>query len=174
MSEPHSAFGPDLDDEMLARQVELGQAARVHERLMIAETSSDIAELGRTYQRVARSLRQTLALKAKLKRDREAGVKPVAPGGLAVARRVRQVRHAVGRLIWTEAESPDTATEFEEALDDLIEVEMLGDRFCAEDLDDQVAPAFGVFGGEADGQRDARDLPDPPGSDEAPEPRDSG
>ncbi len=154
---------------MLARlaQFDLAAAARVHERLMIAETSSEIAELGRTYQRVARSLRQTLALKAKLKRDREAGVKPVAPGGLAVAPRVREVRHAVGRLIWTEAESPDTATEFEEALDDLLEVEMLGDRFCAEDLDDQVARISLAIGLTAEDAERWRDLPDPPGSEPA-------
>ena len=46
---------------------------------MAAEEASDIAELGRTYQRVARSLRQTLALKAKLKHDRETAAKDIPP-----------------------------------------------------------------------------------------------
>src|SRR4051812_47392993 len=56
------------DEEMLARVAELDLAAaeKVHARLMAAEVASDIAELGRTYQRMTRSLRQTLALKAKL------------------------------------------------------------------------------------------------------------
>ena len=100
MSEPTT---PDGDEEMLARLAEfdLAAAERVHGRLMAAEESSEIAELGRTYQRVARSLRQTLALKAKLKRDREAAAKDAPkgrPGGLAVTRRIRELRQAVTRV----------------------------------------------------------------------------
>jgi len=58
---------------MLARLAELDLAAaeKAHARLMAAEDASEIAEMGRTYQRMSRSLRQTLALKAKLARERE-------------------------------------------------------------------------------------------------------
>jgi hypothetical protein len=61
------------EEEMLARLAELDLAAaeKAHARYMAAEESSEIAELGRTYQQMSRSLRQTLALKAKLARDRE-------------------------------------------------------------------------------------------------------
>jgi len=64
-----------LDDEaMLARLAacDLAAAERVHAKLMEAEEAAELADLGRTYQRLARSLRQTLALKARLAREREA------------------------------------------------------------------------------------------------------
>ena len=176
MSEPT----PDRDEEMLARLAEfdLAAAEKVHGRLMAAEETSEIAELGRTYQRVARSLRQTLALKARLKRDCEAGVKdapPAKPGGVAVARRIRELRQAVTRVIWNEAERED-AEYHEEALEDLIMREMLGDGFCAEPLDDHVARVCLAFGLSSENADRWRDLPDPPGDDpgEAPKPRDSG
>ncbi|HEY0646585.1 MAG TPA: hypothetical protein VGD44_01735, partial [Phenylobacterium sp.] len=69
------------DEAMLARLAELDLAAaeKAHAKLMAAEEASEIAELGRTYQRMARSLRQTLALKAKLAREREAAAPKAAP-----------------------------------------------------------------------------------------------
>jgi hypothetical protein len=163
MSEPT----PDRDEEMLARLAgfDLAAAERVHGRLMAAEESSEIAELGRTYQRVARSLRQTLALKAKLKRDRETAAKdakPPRPGGVALARRVREVRAAVTRVIWTEAESADSATDLEEALDDRLTVEMLSDDFCDEPLDDHVARLCLALDLSSEAAECWRDLPDPP------------
>jgi hypothetical protein len=62
------------EEEMLARLAELDLAAaeKAHAKYMAAEESSEIAELGRTYQRMSRSLRQTLALKARLAHQREA------------------------------------------------------------------------------------------------------
>src|SRR5258706_4005471 len=125
------------DEELLARLAacDLSAAERVHGRLMAAEEAGDIAELGRTYQRVARSLRQTLALKAKLKREREQGARdapPAKPGGVAVARRIRELRTAVTRVIWSEAEAAESADYFEEELGDLITRESLTDSFCAE------------------------------------------
>uniref|UniRef100_UPI00286AD48A hypothetical protein n=1 Tax=Phenylobacterium sp. TaxID=1871053 RepID=UPI00286AD48A len=68
----------DLSDEqMLARLAacDLSAAERVHGRLMAAEATAELAELGRTYQRISRSLRQTLALKARLARERAQAVR---------------------------------------------------------------------------------------------------
>ena len=101
------------DEQMLARLAacDLSAAERVHGRMMAAEEVSEIAELGRTYQRIARSLRQTLALKARLTREQAQGVRdatakdaaspsaPLPSGGVAVARRLREVRAAVTRVI---------------------------------------------------------------------------
>ena len=162
MSEPTA----DRDEEMLARLAEfdLAAAERVHGRLMAAEESSEIAELGRTYQRVARSLRQTLALKAKLKRDREAAAKDQPtrpPGGVAIARRVREVRQAVLRVIWNEAESADHGTDMEDAFEDVLVREMLGDSFCAEPLDDHVARICLDLDLSLENIERWRDLPDP-------------
>ena len=164
MSEP-----ADRDEEMLTRLAEfdLAAAERVHGRLMAAEESSEIAELGRTYQRVARSLRQTLALKAKLKRDRETAAKDAPkgpPGGVAVTRRIRDLRQAVGRVIWAEAETEgaDTATLLEEALEDVLVREILSDRFCDEPLDDHVARICMDLDLVLENIDRWRDLPDPP------------
>ncbi|MBU1375430.1 MAG: hypothetical protein KKE02_17010 [Alphaproteobacteria bacterium] len=68
-----AAHTSSRDEEMLARLAELDLAAaeKAHAKLMAAEEATEIAELGRTYQRMSRSLRQTLALKAKLARDGE-------------------------------------------------------------------------------------------------------
>jgi hypothetical protein len=69
-----AAHTPSREEEMLARLAELDLAAaeKAHAKLMAAEDAAEITELGRTYQRMSRSLRQTLALKAKLAREREA------------------------------------------------------------------------------------------------------
>ena len=166
MSEPT----PDRDDEMLARlaQFDLAAAEHVHGRLMAAEDTAEIAELGGTYQRVARSLRQTLALKAKLKRDRETAAKTAAPapaapaGPLAVARRVRDVRAAVTRVIWNEAENADDATFIEESLDEMLTDELLRGDLCAESLDDHVARVCLELDLSIEGAEGWRDLPDAP------------
>jgi hypothetical protein len=178
MSEPT----PDRDEEMLARLAEfdLAAAERVHGRLMAAEETSEIAELGRTYQRIARSLRQTLALKAKLKRDREtapaapAGPK-TPPGGVAVARRIKDLRAAVTRIIWNEAERTDCQELCDyagEALDEILTREVMSDRICDEDLDDHVARLCLELDLSPEAAEGWRDLPDPPA--EAPDRRSSG
>jgi hypothetical protein len=105
---------------MFARLAELDLAAaeKAHAKLMAAEETSDIAELGRTYHRMARSLRQTLALKAKLTREREdaeakrprkpepslpnEGLRPLAAGHRAHIERVRQAA-----MPYLERERPD-------------------------------------------------------------------
>ena len=71
------------EEEMLARLAELDLAAaeKAHGKLMYAEEPAEIAEMSRAYQRMSRSLRQTLALKAKLAREREqAAANRPAPG----------------------------------------------------------------------------------------------
>ncbi len=161
------------DEEMLARLAacDLSAAERVHSRLMAAEEASDIAELGRTYQRIARSLRQTLALKARFKREREAADKDARPtkpgGGVAIADRVRETRAAVRRVIWTEAEGEEAA-DYEEALDETLSVEILLKGFCDEPLDDQVARICLELELPVDAALRWRDLPDPPRADDPP------
>jgi hypothetical protein len=154
------------DEEMLARLAacDLTAAERVHSRLMAAEEASDIAELGRTYQRIARSLRQTLALKARFKREREQAVgnaSPIKPSGHAVARRIRDLREAVTRVIWNEAEPAEYPDYAEEALDELIAEESRRDDFCAEALDDHVARVCDLLDLSPEAAARWRDLPDP-------------
>jgi hypothetical protein len=97
----------DRDEQMLSRLAEfdLAAAERAHDRLMAAEHVGEIAELGRTYQRLARSLRQTLALKARLKRERaQVEVKRRPEDDPRVAARKAEVRAALTRLVWNEHE----------------------------------------------------------------------
>jgi len=84
---------PSREEEMLARLAELDLAAaeKAHGKFMAAEETDDIDRLGRTYQRLSRSLRQTLALKARLARERQAAraklpPKPEPQGPLAELR----------------------------------------------------------------------------------------
>ena len=61
----------DRDDAMLARiaELDLSLAEKLHACAMAADAPGEIASLARAYQKTARSLRQSLALKARLKRD---------------------------------------------------------------------------------------------------------
>ena len=164
------ADSPDLDEQMLVRlaQLDLEAAERVHGRLLAAEGADEVSDLGRTYQRMARSLRQTLALKARLKREREQGLKdaaPAPPGGVAVARRIRELRQGVLRVIWNEAETDRDAgfaEEAMEAMEDLVAHECLGDGFCAEPLDDHIARVCMILDLPSEAAERWRDLPDPP------------
>ena len=56
---------------ILARLSELGlaHAERLHDQAMAAEDPKAAAELGLTFHRVSRSIRQSIALEAKLVRD---------------------------------------------------------------------------------------------------------
>jgi hypothetical protein len=76
---------------------------------MAAEQTSEMAELGFAYERLARSLRQTLALKARLAREREPSARPAAEAplwaattALRTSHRERQVYEAVDAVIWAE------------------------------------------------------------------------
>ena len=100
---------PD-DDAALAELVakDLDAVRHVHAQLMAATQTDEINSLGRTYQRVSRSLRQTLALKAKLKRD-AAQDRAFAPApkpadrldltGFAIDERFETIQDAVSRVI---------------------------------------------------------------------------
>lgn len=127
-------------------------------RAQAAEDSDEANRLARSYQRAARSYRQTLALKARLKRDLAAAAQVQAntprpkPGGAAIARRIGELRTALTRLVWAEAERPETEAEkvdFADAaetfawlrqdVEGIITEACLKDDFCDPALDDHVA-----------------------------------
>ena len=168
------------DEEMLARLAarDLAAAERVHDKLMAAEEAGEIAELGRTYQRFARSLRQTLALKARLRREQQQDARaaanetppqPARPGGVAVARRIREVREGVTRVVWDEVEREER-DDCLETLEYTIAEECLRDSFCAEPLDDHIARICLALDLSPQGAEGWRDLPEPPEQDDEPDP----
>ena len=114
----------DDDDAIFHRlaQMDLAWAEKVHAKAMAATETDEINSLGRTYQRAARSLRQTLALKAKLKADaarqaRDARAEQAdADRAARRARNQREVDRLIGRPVergdWREA--PDWQEDLED------------------------------------------------------------
>jgi hypothetical protein len=108
----------DSDADMMERHARLlgryaDQAAMLAEGLcaaaMAAETAEQKQSLTLAFHRMGRTLRQTLALEAKLRRDarRDARLDEDRADKVAQARtaaRRDRVRNAVEQLIWTEAE----------------------------------------------------------------------
>src|SRR4051794_32581028 len=94
-------------------QHDLALARDFARRAQAADDADEANRLARSYQRAARSYRQTLALKARLQRALAAAARVQAttprpkPGGAAVARRIGELRTALTRLAWDEAERPE-------------------------------------------------------------------
>ena len=124
----------DCDEQMLARLArrDLAAAERVHDKLMAAEDTAEIAELGRTYQRLARSLRQTLALKARLKRER-AQPKLSPQDDPRTEPRKAQVRAALSRLVWTEYEREEAESILDEA-ETMLRLDAYTDGFLSDPI----------------------------------------
>jgi hypothetical protein len=74
MSEDVAPISREEEVLAVAMELELAVAKHVQAKLLAAQDADEINGLGRTWQRVSRSLRQTVALKAKLTREREAGL----------------------------------------------------------------------------------------------------
>lgn len=163
----------DRDAEMLARLAELDMTAteHVHAKLMAATETAEIAELGRTYQRMSRSLRQTLALKAKLARDRlvaashaviQRPLKMPSVEGFHTDDRAVELLDAVERMVETaflgdEERITTTLARFDMELDDWVDEEDFADA----DLDAQVRRACRLLELPADLAVVWRDLPRP-------------
>ncbi|MFN9847991.1 MAG: hypothetical protein ACK56C_06445 [Alphaproteobacteria bacterium] len=163
---------------------DLALARAFARRAQAAEDSEEANRLARSYQRAARSYRQTLALKARLRRDLALADQAMAdtprpkPGGAAVARRIGELREALMRLAWTEAERPeDERAEtgevgpdveafafYREEVEGIITDACLKDSFLDEPLDDHVARLELELGFSPSGIAGWRDLRDPPAS----------
>jgi hypothetical protein len=130
----------DSDAEMMARHSRLlarfaEQAASLAEDLhacgLAAETPEQKQALSLAFHRMGRTLRQTLALEARLRRDgkREDRLDEARADKLAKARlaaRKDRVRGAVEALIWDEAEEDEQA-DYLRLLDGRLEYEDLAD-----------------------------------------------
>lgn len=91
--------------EVAEMDLELAREARA--RAMATDDAEAFNSLSRSYQRMARSLRQTLALKDRLSRERKAAAdkQPRALDAEAMGKRMRELRDAVTRVAWNEYES---------------------------------------------------------------------
>jgi hypothetical protein len=128
----------------LARLADAGErlAMKHAERALSADDPDVEARATAAFHRAARSVRQCLALEAKLVRDaaRAAREDHNHTERETTARRLRRKLHAraaVGRLIWTEAENEIEAERFESEIDDLLDLEDFSEGF-----DDEAAEAL--------------------------------
>ncbi|WP_337188464.1 hypothetical protein, partial [Phenylobacterium sp.] len=140
--------GPDIDVEALAAldrlaALDLSAAEKAHGALMAAEPE-DVPALAIAYQRLARCLRQTLALKDRLRRSRPEPAR--GPGRLDPDRMARAgrldvladaVRDAAAGEGCDPAEQGDLAERFHDEAWDWIE----RPDFLDEDLDTQIRRA---------------------------------
>jgi hypothetical protein len=157
-------------------EMDLAMARHFSQRAQAAEDPDIANDLARSYQRAARSYRQSLALKARLQRDlaqAAAAAKAVPrpkPGGVAIATRIRELKTALLRVAWDEAERPeDEGGRNEDAfclwipdIEGCVSEECLKDSFCDEALDDHVARVGYALGFAPETLEAWRGLPDPP------------
>jgi hypothetical protein len=158
---------------VLARLTELGLALaeRTFEDAEAAETPAVRIEAVKAFHTISRSVRQSVALEARLTRQQAldaadaqriaAAAPPKKPGAVELTRRINAVRDAVTRVIWHEAETDDTAAWLEEMMDDGIAEECGRDDFCAEPLDDHIVRLCVEMGLTEEAALNWRDLPDP-------------
>ena len=161
------------DEQMLGQlaEMDLALAKEVFVAARAAETPEQMAELVRAYQRVARSMRQSLALLDRFRRARaEGGPAPVEPSpraepgprpSPAVAARKAELRAAVSRLIWNEYEHErESCDHLLRALDTRLEIQARWPDFAEAVLDDQVGDLCAYLGLPEAAAEGWRDLPD--------------
>ena len=146
-------------------ELAMALARDLHAAALAAPEPEEKARLAQEFHRVGRSLRQTLALQARLdraegrelveevRRQREATRE-------AVSVRRKKVRAAVERLIWTEAEGEE-AEDYGLSLEELLDRAETDDDFLDAPLETLVArlaedlgvtlPSAGLFNGAGPG-----------------------
>jgi hypothetical protein len=151
MSERHAATLARLAG--VAEQLAMKHA----ERALSADDPDIEAKATAAFHRAARSVRQCLALEAKLVRDaaraeREDRADAVRKAETRRGRRKTHVRLAVERLIWTEAENNTEAERFEADLDDLLDLDEFAEGFADEPIEAHIARISRELGLTPDGE----------------------
>lgn len=163
MHERHAAI--------LARLAELGEqlAAKHAARALAADDPEIEARATTAYHRAARSVRQCLALEAKLVRDAARAEREDRDDAQrkASAQRDRRRFHAravVAHLIWTESESETEAERLESDLDDLLGLDRFADETPDEPAEALIARLCRELGLTPPGATElpARDWASPP------------
>jgi hypothetical protein len=151
----------------------LGLARDLQARALAAETPDEAAKLANAFHRIARSVRQTLALDARLAREHsrqakdDAAEADVARAGRVEARR-RQLKLALERVAWDEYEDDDAEMLLGE-IGELVELAAAGADFLDQPLDVQLARLRADLGMDADAPAEDADAETEYGAEE-PEP----
>jgi hypothetical protein len=151
MAERHTAI--------LARLADAGErlAMKHAERALAADDPDIEAKATAAFHRAARSVRQCLALEAKLVRDaaraeREERDDAQRKASAGRDRRRVHARTAVAHLIWTESENDIEAERLESELDDLLERERFADETTDETAETLIARLCRELGLFRDGE----------------------
>lgn len=143
MSEPLEMA--DRHSQILTELSQLGLvlARDLQARAMAAQDDATAAELGLAFHRISRSVRQTLALEARLERDRvrrhlERRAEAARETEVRVARRRSEIHSAMEHAIWTETEREEVDSLME-YLDDSLDLAARSDGFMEETVETHVA-----------------------------------
>jgi hypothetical protein len=146
----------DRHGAILTRLAELGMtlAEDLHARALAAKDDRSANDLALAFHRVSRSLRQTLALEARLERERRQALREAAQREASetltrIQKKRAQVLRAVAPLVWTEYEGDD-AEALVENLDSWIYQDSQEDGFLEEPVDEIIARLREAFGLPAD------------------------
>lgn len=155
----------DRDDAMLARlaEMDLALAEKLHAAAMAAEEPAEVAGLARAYQKAARSLRQSIALKHRIRRDvaQASRSAPSPEEAGRVEQRAKIVRKAVTRVIFAEAEG-EAADWLCDMLEDSIDLRVRRSAgLNASTLDESVIEICDDLALPEETAERWRDLPDP-------------
>jgi hypothetical protein len=156
--------------------LDLAMARDFAARAQAAEDPETANDLARSYQRMARSYRQSLALKVRLQREivraeREAPPPHVPRDEARIRARIEALRGPVQRVIWAEHEPADPSEldgdddlsgDFFALLEERLDLAARDDRFGLEPLDDHVVSCCRALGLDEILARRWRELPDPP------------
>ena len=158
------------DEEMLGQlaEMDLSLAKAVHSRALAAEDAEEMASLGRTYQRLARSCRQTIALRDKLIRERRREAaegprpmrRPPVRDEAATHARKAELRIALERVIWAEAEG-ERADYLIDLAEQRLHFHARSPAFAFQALDRQLADLCEDLGLPPACANGWRNLPDP-------------
>jgi hypothetical protein len=155
--------------------LDLAMARDFAARAQAAEEPEIANDLARSYQRMARSYRQTLALKVRLAReiaraDREPPP-PIPRDEARIEARVEEIRGPVQRVIWAEHEAADPCElskdgdlcgYYLDLLEERLDLYARDNRFGLESLDVHVVSICRAMALDTALARRWRELPDPP------------
>jgi hypothetical protein len=150
------------DEQMLAEIAErdFALACRIHDEVMVAERA-EVPEMARAYQRATRSLRQTLALKARLPMDQDdrrhkAEARAESEKAARIHKKKAQVSTPLERAIWDEHEDDDSTEQAIRRLDELLNEAALLDGFLDEPVEQIIRRLAEKLGYHADHPRRRR------------------
>ena len=133
----------------------ISAARMAHARMAGAQDDRAFHDAGQTLHRMGRSLRQTLALKAKLAREQAEGVRKDRARAETeragkIHDRKEQIRSPLERAIWDEAEDDDSAEREVVRLDDLVDALARAEGFLDEPVDQLITRIAHALGYEVE------------------------